>query len=147
MKFNWGTGIAIAIIAFMLFILFMVFKASNTSTDLYAEDYYEQELDYESRIQAIRNSKGMENNIEITVEDKFILIVLSDEIKLDAIEGQVHFYRPDDARFDQHFPLKKGLKTQRIPREELAIGNYQVKLIWTMNDVPYYLEKSIFIQP
>ncbi|MDP4666058.1 MAG: FixH family protein [Flavobacteriales bacterium] len=147
MKLNWGTGIAIAIIAFMLFILFMVFKASNTSTDLYAEDYYEQELDYETRIQAIRNSQGMDKNIEISVEDKFILIVLSDEIKLDALEGAVHFYRPDNARFDKHFPLKKGLKTQRIPREELAIGNYQVKINWTINQVPYFVEKSVFIQP
>jgi len=147
MKLNWGTGITLAIIAFMLFILFMVFKASNTSTDLYAEDYYEQELDYETRIQAIRNSKDMDKNIEITIEDHFIVIVLSDEINVDAIEGKVHFYRPDDARFDKHFPLKKGLKTQRIPRENLAVGNYQVKLNWTLDNMPYYLEKSIFIQP
>lgn len=147
MKLNWGTGIAIAIIAFMIFILFMVFKASNTSTDLYAEDYYEQELDYETRIQAIRNSKDMDKNIKITIEDKFIVIVLSDEINADAIEGEVHFYRPDDARFDKHFPLKKGLKTQRIPKEHLAVGNYQVKLNWTIDNMPYYLEKSIFIQP
>ena len=145
MKLNWGTGIAAAIIAFMIFILFMVFKASMTSTDLYAEDYYQQELDYETRITAKKNSMGVEEGVVLELKGDALSITFPPEVDPSIMEGSVHFYRPDDARFDQRFPLTKGTYEQKIPLEKLAPGNYQIKMSWTEGTKPFYTEKSFFI--
>lgn len=145
MKLNWGTGIAAAIIAFMVFILFMVFKASMTTTDLYAEDYYQQELDYETRITAKKNTIGVEDGVRLQISGDELKVSFPPEVDANIMEGSVHFYRPDDARFDQRFPLTKGTHEQKIPLAKLAPGNYQIKISWTEGSKPFYTEKSFFI--
>lgn len=50
MKFNWGTGIVIAIAGFMSFIIYFVITMStdkNYSYDLVTDKYYQQELKYQ----------------------------------------------------------------------------------------------------
>ena len=47
MKFNWGTGIVIAIISFISFILYFVITMTadkKYSHDLVTQKYYQQEL-------------------------------------------------------------------------------------------------------
>ena len=53
MKINWGTGIVLAIIAFIGFILFFVIKMSTddrANHDLVTEEYYKAELGYQKEI-------------------------------------------------------------------------------------------------
>lgn len=47
MKFNWGTGITIFIVLFVVSMSAMVFKASQQNVDLVTEDYYEKELAFQ----------------------------------------------------------------------------------------------------
>ena len=52
MKLNWGTGIVIAIIAFMSFILYFVISMStgnNYNHDLVSEEYYQKELKFQEK--------------------------------------------------------------------------------------------------
>ena len=61
MKINWGTGIVIAIVAFIGFILYFVITMSTDKTysyDLVTDKYYQQELKYQQEIDA----KKMQQN-------------------------------------------------------------------------------------
>lgn len=51
-KFNWGTGIVIAMVLFMTFILTFVYKSLTPqyTHDLVSEDYYKDELLYQKEI-------------------------------------------------------------------------------------------------
>ena len=62
MKLNWGTGIVIAFGLFMTFILFFVFKVQSNSkydNELVTENYYQQELKFQSNIDKEENSKNL----------------------------------------------------------------------------------------
>ena len=47
----------------MSFILFLVVKANLTTTELVAEDYYDQEITYQDKIDAKHNAKGLDISI------------------------------------------------------------------------------------
>jgi len=68
MKFNWGTGIVIAIIGFMSFILYFVITMSTDNTysyDLVTDKYYQAELDYQQEINAEQNANALTEKIQI----------------------------------------------------------------------------------
>ncbi len=49
---NWGVGIAIVYILFVLGMLTLVFKSRSQKIDLVTENYYQQELAYQEEIDA-----------------------------------------------------------------------------------------------
>ena len=55
MKLNWGNWIAVAYSVFVLFIIAMVYLAFGEKWDLVAENYYEQEIQYQDKINSIEN--------------------------------------------------------------------------------------------
>lgn len=142
---NWGKGITIAIILFMGFILFMVVKATQTSTDLYAEDYYAQEVNYQETIDAKRNGKRLTGNMEFTFSDKNVMVEFPSELASENVSGTLHFYRVENASFDRTFPIKLNGSSMTINREQLVVGSYQVKANFSIDKKPYLLEMPIQI--
>ena len=47
---NWGYKILMVYVIFIAGILLLVFKSSSQNQDLVTEDYYEQELKYQQKI-------------------------------------------------------------------------------------------------
>ncbi len=141
---NWGKGITIAIIAFMTYILLMVYVMFQQSNQLVEEDYYEKSVGYEQRIQAKRNAKGLEDQIEVRIDDKYVAIDFPSSVSLSDIEkGDIHFYQASDGTKDAHFGFSKdGGQVQIIKKEKLAPGHYIIKLSWSEKDKNYYVEKS-----
>ncbi len=84
MKFNWGTGIVLAFVAFIAFIMYFVILASTNNRanhDLVTEEYYKEELAYQNEIDALTNAKNyasqfsfveQENGLAITFPPKMI---------------------------------------------------------------------------
>ena len=87
MKFNWGTGIAIAIVGFISFIMYFVITMSTDNTyshDLVTDKYYQQELEYQKQIDAEKNASNLENNIKIIPTKEGLQIQFPEEIKLNS---------------------------------------------------------------
>ncbi|MGB1317661.1 MAG: FixH family protein, partial [Flavobacteriales bacterium] len=53
---NWGWGISIFYGSFVVFMLGMVTLAFQQDFDLVADDYYEQEIAYQGRIDQMNNA-------------------------------------------------------------------------------------------
>ena len=69
MKINWGTAIVIAFVCFISFIMYFVIRMSTNEKyehDLVVEDYYQQELKFQSDIDKETNSKSLETNVSWT---------------------------------------------------------------------------------
>ena len=59
MKFNWGTGIVLAFVAFITFILYFVvlsFRDPASNHDLVTDDYYQKELKYQDDLDAAKRA-------------------------------------------------------------------------------------------
>ena len=50
---NWGYKILLVFAVFVAGILFLVYKSSNQKMDLVTTDYYEKELKYQQKIDAM----------------------------------------------------------------------------------------------
>lgn len=141
---NWGKGITIAIILFISYIMFMVVTMIRTSSDLVEDNYYEEGVNFEQKIQAIRNSQAIKNKIAINIDEHFLSIEFPSEVIMDSIiEGKIHLYRPEDGNLDKHFAFSKnGGNNQSIPLEKITKGNYKLLLSWRTNESNFFIEKE-----
>ncbi|MCB9194705.1 MAG: FixH family protein [Flavobacteriales bacterium] len=145
MKFNWGIGITIVIIAFMTFILSFVFRAAQTNSDLYAEDYYDQEIKYQETINAKNNAIDLKKDFKFNQSSDYFLIQFPTSIN-DNVEGKVYFYRPEDASKDKTFKLALVDGIMGFDKSDLDKGGYVVKISWQNGDKDYLIEQQIAIE-
>ncbi len=141
-KWNWGTGIALVYIGFVVFMLGMVYMCTQQDYDLVSSDYYEQELKFQKVIDGKENENLLGKATTVTLDATQVTVVIPME-KVDA-EGSVTFYRPDNAKFDLTVPLL-GKSSVTVPVEKLQSGLYKVKSAWQHNGKPYYNEQSLFV--
>jgi hypothetical protein len=145
MKFNWGVGITIFIIAFITFILSFVFRAAQTDTDLTSEDYYEQEINYQQTIDAKNNAVGLKDHFKYTQSEEFFVIEFPEEVaSYDG--GKVHFYRPENADKDKTYSLEIQNGIMAFPKTSLLAGGYHLKVSWTKSGKDYLVEQTINIE-
>lgn len=146
MKLNWGTGITIFIIAFILFILFMVFKATQTKSDLYSEDYYNQEITYQSKINAVNNAQKLKGALTvIQKEDTLVINYPSDFLDKEKI-GKLNFFKPDNAALDKVYKISETNNIQTISKNDLVSGSYILKIECEVAEVPYFFEQTLLVE-
>lgn len=143
MNFNWGKGITLVIIAFMAFILMMVFKATTTNADLHAQDYYNQELDYQTKINAIQQTKSLKDKLTIKQNKDQIEIEFPSDFEGKAFTGTIHFFKPNNASLDKLIAIKANENAQTLSKEQFIKGHYQVKITLISDGTNYYFEQPI----
>ncbi|MEM8967062.1 MAG: FixH family protein [Bacteroidota bacterium] len=143
---NWGWKIAIAFSLFGLFIGILVFRSFQTNIDLVSEDYYQEELAYQNKIDKMTNERKLRQSLTFSQQSQQLAIQFPNH-SASPIQGEIHLFRPSDARFDQVYSI--ALDTQQqyiISTDQLAKGYYKVKVDWESGESAYYTEESIFIQ-
>jgi hypothetical protein len=145
-KLNWGFGITVAIVLFMIFILSFVFRAARVSTDLYAEDYYQQELDFQSEIDAIDAAKDYKNELYFSQNNKEIVVHFKTEMKWEQLNAKLYFYRPDDAKLDRNIAFMPQNGVQLISKEYFKKGNYEVKLKWKEGEIGFLVKQNLYVE-
>ena len=84
MKINWGKGIVIAIVLFISFIMYFVVTMTTDHRydhDLVTENYYQNELTYQEKINASRNTINLSEDITYEQTADGILIKLPKELQ------------------------------------------------------------------
>ncbi len=144
MKWNWGTGIVVTFIVFGAAVMTVVFMAMNERVDLVTDDYYEQELRHQERIDEVRRAKEDRFTPAVLVVNGAIEIRFPSEMPRATAEGEVILYRPSDRRLDRTFDLALDpTNTHTIPSPALTAGRWRVKVHWTIDDSMYYHEYSV----
>lgn len=146
MKFHWGYKAALFYLSFVVFILFMVGKAMNQKFDLVTKDYYGKDLAYEDHIASARNSKALEDPLQINYVGDQQLIRFDFPSEFEAISGQIHFYKPDQASIDLKVPVAVDSDSrQQIDFSEQRNGLWRVKVEWQAEDQSFFDEK-VFVK-
>ena len=148
MKINWGTGLAIAMGAFMIFILSFVYKTfTDRSYDhhLVSEEYYNDEINYQQEIDALANAKKLNEPIQLENTEKGVLITFPSDVATKKVTGTIDFQRASDVKLDLNLPISLTSNKFLIPEEKLAKGLYNVKIDWKVDTTKYlYKEKYTY---
>lgn len=146
MKLNWGTAIVIAFICFISFIMYFVINMSTDKKydhDLVVEDYYKQELEFQTDIDKEKNAKALTTNITWKKTDEGIVITFPENLKKENIKGTVFLYRPSNKRLDFETPISLSDHNLLIPDKRLLDGRWNIKIDWTYDNKAYLYKKEI----
>lgn len=146
LKFNWGTGIALTYILFLIVTLTMVFIFMNQDVVLETKDYYAKGLEYQTQIDKINRTKNLPEQIEILNKGDKIIFSFPRIFKDKIILGEIYFYRPSNIKndFKSKIDLSDSLQ-QIIYTQNLEKGLWKIKIDWSVDNQSYYNEKILMI--
>jgi nitrogen fixation protein FixH len=143
---SWSYRITVLYLGFVGIIVTLVTIASRQKIELESKDYYQQELRYENKLQAIENTNQLNWKIEHAVNAESITLTIpASEVK--SLSGEVYFFCPADS--DNDLKLKMNFckdGKQIIPRSQLKKGAYKLKLSWSASGKDYFREEVITLQ-
>jgi len=146
MKINWGTGIVIAIIAFISFILFFVVRMTtshNANHDLVTEEYYKAELGYQKEINAEQNAMNATAKIKLKKSPEGLLLIFPEGYNNSNATGTVSLYRPSNKHLDFDLPITLSDAHLLIPDKQLLEGRWDVKIFWKHQGKEFLHKESI----
>lgn len=149
MKFNFGTGIVIAIGLFMIFILQYVIRVqvdSRYDNQLVTENYYQQEIEVDSRREREMEALKLEEQVKINSTTDGILIAFPESFDFKKIHGKIFLYRPSNQQLDFDTLISLSSSNLLIPNTNLVDGRWDIVVEWSYNDVAYRNVKNITIK-
>ena len=145
-KFNWGTGIVLALLVMISGMLVLVSIAVRQDFDLVDKDYYQKSINYQQHIEKVGNTANLEKKIVFELSADSLKLTFPNLGNYQNITGKIHFYSPVEARRDFSLPAKPDSDyVQIISTKNLEKGRYLVKIDWKADDVGYYQEEEITI--
>jgi len=146
-QFNWGTGIAIALIVMICGMLTLFYIATRQDYFLVEKDYYQKGINYQEQIDRINNVNALREKPTVTVSNSELLVTLPNWFANKTIKGEIQLYSPVDEAFDKTQPLNLSDQLmQSVSLNNIKPGRYTVKLDWTANQTAYYWEQKITIE-
>ena len=147
MKINWGTGIVIAFVAFMLFILSFVYRSlvmDEYQHELVSEDYYKDELLYQEEIDKLNNAKNLVQDLSLSNTGEGIVIAFPETLLADSIRGSISFKRFSNKNLDFATKVLLDGHRQLIPDSILVSGKWIVKIDWSSGSEQYLFKDTWF---
>ena len=138
---NWGWRIAIFYGTFVVFMIGMVVMSFRQDFDLVADDYYEQEIAYQGRIDQLTNAK--DDHQKVIVSNSGGMVQLS--FASPAQDVKIHFFRPSDDTMDFKVEKASVESDLNVPVDKFSKGKYLVKVEWKNNGKTYFQEDNLLI--
>ena len=147
MKFTWGHGITIAIIAIMVTFTTAFVASLSHNNDLVTEGYYEKELRFQDEIDKKQNAADSGRVLSFEQIEEGLHITINNTSTLET--GQIVLYRADDKDADVVLDINQpqaGAYSSLIPYNQLKKGRYIIKADWTESTSKQYAaQKTVYI--
>lgn len=145
-KWNWGTKLIIAMIAFMLMVVALVVRMAREDINLVEKDYYPKGQAYQELLDKVQNTLPYAAGILAWVQHDTILVSFPDFFEPKAVSGSIHFYNRTSESKDILVPLTPASDgVFRYPAGNMK-GRYILKIDWKQHGVPYYTEKNLTLE-
>jgi YD repeat-containing protein len=145
----WPVSIIGFFVVAVAFLATFIAWASRQREDLVADNYYDDEVRYQQRLDGLNRTLPLQSQIAVSYDAAGQSI----RINLPAAQapvaaGRVHLYRPSDERLDRELPLALTVGgEQRLDARSLQNGLWKVRVEWTANDRNYYYDQSVIVSP
>lgn len=146
MKINWGTGIFIFLVVFVIAIVSFVIFTLQFDANLVHKDYYEKGVDYSEQMRVDARSKIHSNAFQAQSTKGEILLNIQAGLSDRIDSGNIHVFRPSDRNMDLDVALNKAQSEVRIPGESLIKGRYILQVAWYMDGVKYEVDKMVVVE-
>ncbi len=141
---NFGKAIVLSFVFFGLFIGVLVTVCIRQEVSLVSPDYYQEELDYQKKLDKMYNANNLVEPPTITAEQGKVSIVFNDTLKPET--GELRLSRPSNARLDRWFKLDPSAGNfQQFELHGWEPGLYRAALTWKEEGKEYFLEKLIVL--
>lgn len=141
---NWGKWIVVAFVLFAAFIATLVTVCVTQDIPLVSNQYYQEELQYQDKLDQMNNANALDERPEISVADNTITVAYSRLAEVD--KGELKLMRPSDARLDQLFKLTPTADAnQSFSLGNAKKGMYRARLQWEQEGISYFIEKVIVL--
>jgi len=111
---NWGHKITLVYVGFVVFMLTLVVLCiKQKDIFLVTENYYSDELAYETRIQKTRNANALGKDLQILVKNNVDSVYLDLTKQSIGSIGSVVFYRPSSQKMDYKIPMNLDYNGQQ----------------------------------
>lgn len=142
---NWGRAVALALFAFACMMAWFMVKAAQNPEPLVTEDYYGEELRYQSRMDETTRAHALSAPVHMDCTRSVITLLFPAELNGSRISGTVSLLRPNAPAADLSVPFSLDSTTLRLPGLSLLPGRYNVALSWTVDGAVYFTEEKVFV--
>lgn len=147
MKINWGWKLLIVYSIFVGITIALVLFMTSVNYDKVIDNYYEEELKYQEKIDMIERANDLPQKPEIKLDSISVKISLPEFLKKKQLKGNILFYRPNDKKMDINLPFVPDTNgVQVIPTNNLALGKWKIEFLWQLKDVKYFQEEVIMLR-
>lgn len=146
MKFNWGTGILIFLILFLLACAGFIFFAFQQDVNLVHKDYYEKGVDYSEQMKVDARSTLFRDAFTISSQDDLFIINIDESLSSKIDSGRILLFRPSDSKRDISLPVESKATKVIFSKEDLIHGRYILKFFWVSEGLKYEVDRPINIQ-
>lgn len=140
---NFGHGITIALIAFVIFILTLVTSFLRQDVDLEYTDYYTRELVFNETKEATENGLPFLNNLQIESAEGQLNLFF-DENFPQFNQAELHFYRADNAAWDLNKKIGQG-RLHQFSLDEFHKGKYELRMDWKIDNEDFSIRKTFWV--
>ncbi|MEN8227895.1 MAG: FixH family protein [Bacteroidota bacterium] len=143
MKFNWGTGILIFLILFLLAAALFIGFAMRQDVNLVHEDYYEKGVHYTEQMNVDARSVKYQDSLQTHFENEVLVVDIAGSMDVRIDSGSVLLYRPSSSSLDINVPFDFTENRLIIPKSYLIPGRYILKLHWYSEGLKYEVDRAI----
>jgi hypothetical protein len=147
-KNPWPYAVIGYFAAFVCAMASWIVFAMRNDMELVREDYYEQEIRYQSRIDSVTRTSAVRTGVRLhyAPREGALTLALPEACSDPGSAGELHFYRPSAAALDRKVKLDLDRdRKQIIDLTGLKPGFWKVQLSWTHGGVDYYFDQPLVL--
>lgn len=147
-KFNWGTGIFLAVTIFIIATLSVVSYMISLDFYLVSNDHYEKGVEYQETIDSKQRTANLDTPVLVLFDEPTVSIKITfpEKLRSDSLTGTITFYRPNNSDLDRVYKLEiDNNGRQTIPVGNFEKGRWKLTLEWKSDSLIYIEEKNILI--
>jgi len=143
---NWGKGLALALIMFAGMMAWFVVMAARDPELLVTEQYYEQELVYQARIDDTERANALSTLVGFHADVDLVRLTFPPEFNGRRIMGELTLLRPHGLQGDRLVAVVSDTNGVFEAKDlDLIPGRYNALLQWSADGSTYYSETKLVV--
>lgn len=132
MKFHWGHGIALFYTTFAVVMITAVIRSTAFDNSLVTEDYYAQDIAYQTTLNSQQNSRQLLNPLQLDQKGNAMTLRWPIEETGRKLSGTIKLYSPVSNSRDLSWPVRidaDGVQSFQI--KDTPRGYYRIIVHWS----------------
>ncbi|XMD33552.1 MAG: FixH family protein [Candidatus Karelsulcia muelleri] len=144
MKINYKIVVFYLLFVFITFNSYFLLRKQSIKSELISKKYYEEEINFQKKIESKKNAKFLKNQIKFKISKKGIHIVFPKEKNYLNLNINYSLIRYSNSLLDNNNSMNtKNNYFIIISSKTLKKGNYNLILRWIVNNKEFLIEKDI----